>query len=75
MSDMANHHVLQTNRKDETMNYLKDDDYTLTDGAAWLDVKTLSVRIHSNEDGIIISVYRDKDYDTLVSQEYFDFED
>ena len=57
------------------MNYLKDDDYTLTDGAAWLDVKTLSVRIHSNEDGIIISVYRDKDYDTLVSQEYFDFED
>ena len=57
------------------MNYLKDDDYTLTDGAAWLDVKTLSVRIHSNEDGIIIRVYRDKDYDTLVSQEYFDFED
>ena len=57
------------------MTDLKDDDYTLTEGAAWLEFKTLAVRIHSNEDGIVISVYRDRDYDTLVSQEYFDFED
>lgn len=54
------------------MTDLKDDDYTLTEGAAWIEVKNFAVRIHTNGDGMIISVYKDADYDTLVNQFYFD---
>lgn len=36
---------------------LKDDDYTLVDGAAWFTVGGLSVRIRSFEGGAAVSIY------------------
>lgn len=39
------------------MKALIDDDYILTEGAAWLDVKGFSVRIHSTDEGVVVDIY------------------
>lgn len=36
---------------------LTDGDYTLSDGAAWFTVKTISIRIHSNDEGVSVDLY------------------
>lgn len=36
---------------------LTDDDYELTEGAAWFDVGDFTVRIHMADEGLIIDTY------------------
>ena len=36
---------------------LKDDDYTLTEGAAWFTVKGFSIRILSTDEGVVVDIY------------------
>lgn len=41
---------------------LKDDDYVLTDGAAWLESAGFAIRIYTNGDGgLYVSVYESGD--------------
>lgn len=51
---------------------LTDNDYTLTEGAAWIDVNQFSVRIHTNEDGMVITVYKEGNVDAPLNEFYFD---
>lgn len=36
---------------------LKDEDYTLEEGAAWFTVKGFSVRIMSTDEGVVVDIY------------------
>jgi hypothetical protein len=36
---------------------LVDNDYKLTDGAAWFDVKDFAIRIHSTDEGVVVDVF------------------
>jgi hypothetical protein len=36
---------------------LKDDDYTLEEGAAWFTVKGFSIRILSTDEGVVVDIY------------------
>ena len=58
------------------MSELKDDDYVLTDGAAWFTVKGFAVRIHSTDEGVVIDVFADgKELESPVASTYaFDHE-
>jgi hypothetical protein len=38
---------------------LKDDDYTLTEGAAWFTVKSFSIRILSTDEGVVVDIYNE----------------
>jgi hypothetical protein len=38
---------------------LKDDDYTLTEGAAWFAVKGFAIRILSTDEGVVVDVWKD----------------
>jgi hypothetical protein len=53
---------------------LSDGDYTLTDGAAWLEVKGFAVRVLSTCEGVAVDIYRNKheDEDALASCYAFD---
>lgn len=45
---------------------LKDGDYVLTEGAAWIEVKGLAIRIFHDGQGVMISVCPNgQEYDTL----------
>ncbi len=39
------------------MTQLPDSDYVLTEGAAWIDVKGFSIRIHSTDEGLVVDVF------------------
>ena len=56
---------------------LLDDDYILTDGAAWFTVKGFSVRIHSTDEGVVADVYAEgrEDEDAIASTYAFDNEE
>ena len=54
---------------------LKDGDYILTEGAAWLEVKGFAVRLYHNGDGLRVSVCESgREYDTLGEVFVFDNE-
>ena len=38
---------------------LKDDDYTLTEGAAWFTVKGFAIRILSTDEGVVVDIYNE----------------
>jgi hypothetical protein len=38
---------------------LKDDDYTLEEGAAWFTVKGFAIRIQSTDEGVAVDVWKD----------------
>lgn len=38
-------------------NHLIDDDYILTEGAAWFGVKGFAIRIHSTDEGVVVDVF------------------
>lgn len=38
---------------------LKDDDYTLEEGAAWFTVKGFSIRILSTDEGVVVDIWKD----------------
>jgi hypothetical protein len=38
---------------------LKDDDYTLSEGAAWFTVKEFSIRILSTDEGVVVDIYNE----------------
>jgi hypothetical protein len=57
------------------MKELKDDDYVLTDGAAWFTVKGFAVRIHSTDEGVIVDIFKNGEYDDTIATTYaFDHE-
>lgn len=39
------------------MNELLDDDYELTEGAAWFNVRGFTVHIHMADEGLIVDTY------------------
>jgi hypothetical protein len=55
---------------------LKDNDYTLSEGAAWLEVKNFAIRIHSTDEGVSVDIYRNGDEmaDALATAYAFDNE-
>ena len=60
---------------------LPDGDYTLSEGAAWVDVKGFTIRIHRTDEGVVVDIFNAKtaltgDFDAaLVSSTYaFDHE-
>jgi len=48
---------------------LTDQDYVLTDGAAWVEVQGFAVRIRANSSGLAVDVYKSgaEGEDTLAS--------
>jgi len=38
---------------------LKDDDYTLVEGAAWFTVKKFAIRIHATDEGVVVDIFKD----------------
>ena len=40
--------------------HLKDDDYVLEEGAAWLEVKGFAVRIHTTDEGVVVDIFNSK---------------
>jgi hypothetical protein len=54
---------------------LKDNDYTLVDGAAWFEVKGFAIRIHSTDEGVVVDVFKNGDYTEAIASTYaFDTE-
>ena len=60
-------------------NILHDDDYVLSDGAAWFTVpagfgKAFAVRIHKTNEGVCVDIYPDRfeDEESLASCYAFD---
>jgi hypothetical protein len=53
---------------------LSDGDYTLSEGAAWLEVKGFAVRVHQTDEGVCVDVYRNgqEDESPLASCYAFD---
>lgn len=47
--------------KKDGLNDLDDNDYTLTDGAGWFEIKGFAVRIFATEEGVRVDIYKDKD--------------
>ena len=50
---------------------LPDNDYVLTDGAGWFDVKGFTLRIHSTDKGLVVDVFdaavaKTGDFDTAL---------
>jgi hypothetical protein len=38
---------------------LEDNDYKLTEGAAWFAVKKFAIRIHSTDEGVVVDIFKD----------------
>jgi hypothetical protein len=56
-------------------NQLTDDDYKLTDGAAWIEVKNFAIRIHSTDEGVIVDIFKNEEYAEAIASTYaFDTE-
>ena len=55
---------------------LTDNDYTLSEGAAWIEVKNFAIRIHSTDEGVSVDIYRNGDEmaDALATAYAFDNE-
>jgi hypothetical protein len=55
---------------------LKDDDYTLTEGAAWFTVKSFAIRILSTDEGVVVDIWKDGgEMDSPIASTYaFDHE-
>ena len=54
---------------------IKDADYFLEDGAAWLRVKNFAIRIHATDEGVIVDVFKNGSYDDFIATTYaFDHE-
>ena len=55
---------------------LKDADYILSQGAAWLEVKNFSIRVHTTDEGVVVDIYRsgNEDEDAIASAYAFDSE-
>ena len=52
---------------------LKDDDYTLEEGAAWFTVKGFSIRILSTDEGVVVDIYESgNEWEPLASTYAFD---
>lgn len=61
------------------MKALIDDDYTLVEGAAWLDVKGFWIRIHSTDEGVVVDIYdatvaKTGDFDLALVTSAFSFD-
>lgn len=58
------------------MKQLIDSVYTLTEGAAWLNVKGFSIRIQSTDEGVVVDVYGSEGdaQDPIASTYAFDTE-
>ena len=55
---------------------LKDDDYTLEEGAAWFTVKGFAIRIRSTDDGVVVDIYKDgEEMDSPIASTYAHDED
>jgi hypothetical protein len=48
---------------------LKDGDYDLVEGAAWFTVKNIAIRIHTNDEGVIVDMYPvgEENFDSIAS--------
>lgn len=60
---------------------LPDNDYVLSEGSGWFDVKGFTIRIHSTDEGVIVDIYDKKvaltgDFDAALMQaaQVFDHE-
>jgi hypothetical protein len=54
---------------------IKDGDYILKDGSAWLEVKDFAIRIHATDEGVAIDVYKNKEEEEAITSCYaFDSE-
>lgn len=60
----------------ETNILLADGDYTLSEGAAWLEVKNFAIRIFATDEGVNVDIYRNGDEmaDAIASAYAFDNE-
>ena len=56
--------------------HIRDGDYVLADGAAWLGVKNFAIRVCSTDEGVVVDVYKNGDEmnDVLASTYVFDQE-
>ena len=55
---------------------LKDDDYTLEEGAAWFTVKGFSIRILSTDEGVVVDIWKDGgEMDSPIASTYAHDED
>ena len=58
-----------------TAKKLKDDDYKLSEGAAWIEVKNFAIRIHSTDEGVIVDIFKNGEYAEAIASTYaFDTE-
>jgi hypothetical protein len=58
-----------------TAKKLKDSDYKLSEGAAWIEVKNFAIRIHSTDEGVILDIFKNGDYSEAIASTYaFDTE-
>lgn len=55
---------------------IKDDDYLLSQGRAWLEVKNFAIRVCATDEGVSVDIYRNGDEmsDALASAYAFDSE-
>jgi hypothetical protein len=55
---------------------LTDNDYTLSEGAAWIEVKNFAIRIFATDGGVFVHIYRNGDEmaDALATAYAFDNE-
>ena len=56
--------------------HIRDGDYVLADGAAWLEVKNFAIRVCSTDEGVVVDVYKNGDEmnDAIASTYAFDQE-
>jgi hypothetical protein len=55
---------------------LKDDDYTLTEGAAWFTVKGFAIRILSTDEGVVVDIYNEgEEMESPIASTYAHDED
>ena len=61
---------------DDCKQPIKDSDYILSDGAAWLEVKNFAIRIFATDGGVFVHIYRNGDEmaDAIASAYAFDNE-
>lgn len=55
---------------------IHDDDYILSEGAAWLEVKNFAIRVRATDEGVSVDIYRNGDEanEALASTYAFDSE-
>lgn len=55
---------------------IRDGDYVLAEGAAWLEVKNFAIRVCSTDEGVVVDVYKNGEEmnDVIASAYAFDQE-